>query len=128
MPGTLPIEGPGPGKREGFRIRVGWGGYRAGQRRVRIGSRSRVVTAGGVAVVVGSFRPASGPNAGSKVLGELARLWDQAAGRGEMLTQKRLAEEAGIPLTTVNSWSTGASLPRDLDQLVAAGHVLGRWA
>lgn len=81
--------------------------------------------------MAGPFRPATGPNTGSRVLAELARLWDQAAHRasaGARVTQKRLAEGAGVPLTTVNSWATGSSLPRDLDQLAAVGAVLARWA
>jgi hypothetical protein len=49
------------------------------------------------------------------------------AGDGEQLTQKRLAEESGVPVSTVGSWATGASLPRDLDQLAAVGAVLARW-
>jgi hypothetical protein len=83
-------------------------------------------------VAAGPFRPAAGPKAASEVLAELARLHDQAqhkmAAKGARLTQKRLADAAGVPLTTVNSWSTGASLPRDLDQLAAVGAVLARWA
>ena len=82
--------------------------------------------------MAGPFRPAGGPNSASVVLAELARLWDQAehraVGRGERLTQKRLAGVSRVPLTTVNSWATGRSLPRDLDQLTAVGAVLARWA
>ena len=48
--------------------------------------------------------------------------------RSRKIAQNRLAQESGVPLTTVNSWATGASLPRDLDQLAAAGAVLARWA
>ncbi len=82
--------------------------------------------------MAGPFRPAGGPNSASAVLAELARLWDQAehraAGRGERLTQKRLAGLSRVPLTTVNSWATGTSLPRDLDRLTAVAAVLARWA
>ncbi len=82
--------------------------------------------------MAGPFRPAGGPNSASVVLAELARLWDQAehraAGRGERLTQKGLARVSRVPLTTVNSWATGTSLPRDLDRLTAVGAVLARWA
>jgi uncharacterized protein YjbI with pentapeptide repeats len=78
------------------------------------------------------FRPVSGPHAGSVVLAELARLWEQAAHRvtaGEMRpTQQRLASESGVPDSTINSWSTGTTLPRHLDQLTAVGKVLNRWA
>jgi len=49
------------------------------------------------------------------------------AGDGEQLTQKRLAKESGVPVSTVGSWATGASLPRDLDQLAAVGAALARW-
>lgn len=63
----------------------------------------------------------------------LARLWDQAVHRhaavgGERPTQKWLAQASGVPLSTINSWATGASLPRDLDQLTAAGQALARAA
>jgi uncharacterized protein YidB (DUF937 family) len=79
-----------------------------------------------------AFRPATGPNSASVVLAELARLRDQAvhrlAGTGRRVTQKRLAEDSGVPLATVNSWATGTSLPRDLDQLAAVGAVLAGWA
>jgi hypothetical protein len=85
------------------------------------------------------FRPLGGPNEGSAVLAELARLWDQAvhvaagwggsqAPAGKPVTQKRLAAGAVVPFTTVNSWATGATLPRDLDQLTAVGDILARWA
>ena len=78
------------------------------------------------------FRP-DGSRSRSAVLEVLARLWDQAAHRrtatgGERLTQNRLAQTSGVPLSTVNSWATGASLPRDLDQLTAVGVALARAA
>ena len=78
------------------------------------------------------FRP-DGSKARSAVLGVLARLWDQAAHHraaidGEKLTQKWLARTSGVPLSTINSWATGASLPRDLDQLTAVGTVLATTA
>ena len=80
----------------------------------------------------GPFRPGSGPNMGSVVLAELARLWEQAtrrlADRDKQLTQKLLASESGIPVTTVNSWSTGRSLPRTLDQLTTLSTALARLA
>jgi hypothetical protein len=86
----------------------------------------------GVAVAARSFRSSEGSYTTSAVLAELARLWDQAAHReadgSRRLTQKQLAEASGVPFTTVNSWSTGASLPRDLDRLAAVGGVLARWA
>ncbi|MFG2019971.1 hypothetical protein [Actinomadura geliboluensis] len=62
------------------------------------------------------------------MLDELARLWDQAIHHGEPVSQDRLATQADVPLTTVNSWSTGKSLPRDLDQLTQVGSVLAQWA
>ena len=78
------------------------------------------------------FRPAGGPYTASKVLAELAGLWDQAVrqsgARGDLLTQKRLAGESRVPQTTLNSWATGTSLPRDLDQLVRVGQVLAMLA
>jgi hypothetical protein len=78
------------------------------------------------------FRPAEGPRAASLVLAELLRLWDQAAFRAAdrdgPQTQKRLAAVSGVPQTTVNSWATGASLPRDLDQLTKVGGALAGWA
>ncbi len=80
------------------------------------------------------FRPAGGHCAGSQVLAELARLWDQAVHRAPVsgetipLTQERLAQVSGVPKTTVNSWATGNSLPRDLDQLTAVARVLAQWA
>ncbi|MGW2222552.1 helix-turn-helix domain-containing protein [Nonomuraea sp. NPDC001684] len=56
------------------------------------------------------FRP---QGSGSRVLAELARLWDQARvhtpGR---VTQKELARLSGVPHTTVNGWATGAAEPR----------------
>jgi hypothetical protein len=77
------------------------------------------------------FRPA-GPRPASAVLTELARLWEQAAHQaakhGKQVTQKQLAREARVPLATVNSWATGTSSPRNLDQLSAAGSVLALWA
>lgn len=74
------------------------------------------------------FRP-DGSRSRSAVLEVLARLWNQAAHRhaaigGERLTQRRLAQTSGVPLSTINSWATGASLPRDLDQLTAVGLAL----
>lgn len=73
------------------------------------------------------FRP-DGPRYQSAVLEVLARLWDQASHRraavGERLTQSWLAKTSGVPLATINSWATGASLPRDLDQLTAVGDTL----
>ena len=78
------------------------------------------------------FRPRGGPNSDSRVLAELARLWDQAAhkmaGKGEQLTQKKLAAKSRVPLTTVNTWATGSSLPRDLDALDMVGATLAEWA
>ncbi|MED7930432.1 hypothetical protein SMD20_39840 [Nonomuraea sp. LP-02] len=75
------------------------------------------------------FRPETGPHASSRVLAELARLWDQAAHHeGRRPTQKRLSKESGVPPQTVNSWSTGAFLPREVDQLAQVGAVLARWA
>ncbi|WP_147269111.1 helix-turn-helix domain-containing protein [Sphaerisporangium album] len=68
------------------------------------------------------------------MLAELARLWDQAAHRAAATppprrhTQKELAEACGVPHTTVGSWATGHSVPRDLDQLVRIGAVLAGWA
>jgi NACHT domain-containing protein len=77
------------------------------------------------------FRPA-GLNATSAVLAELARLWDQAvhrsASRHIRVSQKELAKASQVSVTTVNSWATGASLPRDLDRLQAVGGVLAGWA
>lgn len=78
------------------------------------------------------FRP-DGPVPRSAVREELARLWEQAVHRqaaigGERLTQKWLAEASGVPRATVSSWSTGASLPRSLDQLTAVGDVLAEAA
>jgi uncharacterized protein YidB (DUF937 family) len=87
---------------------------------------------GGSAVVARPFHPADGANAASVVLAELARLWDQAvhraAGGGQRPTQKQLAAVSKVPLTTINSWAKGVSLPRDLDQLAAVGMALARWA
>lgn len=78
------------------------------------------------------FRPAKGLNTSSVVLAELARLWHQAthhkADAGYQLTQKQLAKESDVPPATVNSWATGKSLPRNLDQLVRVGSVLAHWA
>ncbi|MDL4814206.1 hypothetical protein [Actinomadura opuntiae] len=78
------------------------------------------------------FRPAAGAHVSSQVLAELARLWDQAVhhvGRqGAQVTQDRLAAESGVAKTTVNSWATGKSLPRDVDQLAKVGGVLAAWA
>jgi transcriptional regulator with XRE-family HTH domain len=80
-----------------------------------------------------SFRPAAGPYVNSAVLAELARLWEQSIHRAANheagnVTQKRLAQVSRVPLTTVNSWATGTSLPRNLDQLAAVGAGLARWA
>ncbi|HTU00699.1 MAG TPA: cold shock domain-containing protein [Candidatus Sulfotelmatobacter sp.] len=47
-----------------------------------------------------------------------------AAIGGERLTQKWLVKVSGVPRSTISSWATGASLPRDLDQLTAVGVVL----
>jgi hypothetical protein len=63
------------------------------------------------------------------------RRWEQVSAqaaalllwRGEPRVDAGSELLAGVPLTTVNSWSTGASLPRDLDQLAAVGAVLARW-
>ncbi|MEU8308975.1 hypothetical protein AB0C84_35975 [Actinomadura sp. NPDC048955] len=77
---------------------------------------------------LGPFRPQAGPNVASGVLAELARLWDRAVHRGGQVAQERLARQAKVPLTTVNSWSTGRSLPRDVDQLARTGAVLADWA
>ena len=81
--------------------------------------------------MVGPFRPARGRYSGSVVLAELARLWDRAAARmadrGEELTQRRLAEAAGVPSQTLSSWSTGTSLPQNLDQLHDVGRALAGW-
>ncbi|MFD1938722.1 hypothetical protein ACFSKW_45400 [Nonomuraea mangrovi] len=66
------------------------------------------------------------------MLAELARLWDQAVHHvghhGEQVTRDRLAAQAKVPKTTVNMWSTGKSLPRDVDQLTKVGEVLAAWA
>lgn len=68
----------------------------------------------------------------SRVLAELARLWDQAAHRAPVtkvrVTQTELAKQSRVPIQTVNSWAKGASTPRDLDQLTAVGRVLAGWA
>lgn len=77
------------------------------------------------------FRPSSGANADSVVLAELARLWANAARRTKgqrPLTQRQLSDRARVPYTTVNSWSTGTSLPRNLDDLVKVGDLLATWA
>ncbi|GAB2509479.1 hypothetical protein GCM10027167_08760 [Nocardia heshunensis] len=83
----------------------------------------------------GPFRPAQGPHVTSTVLSELARLWDQATHyalmdnpHGQEISQRKLADQSGVPTQTISSWSTGASLPRDMDRLVAVGAVLARWA
>ncbi|MFI9836305.1 hypothetical protein ACIHFD_04690 [Nonomuraea sp. NPDC051941] len=73
------------------------------------------------------FRPVTGPHTSSQVLAELARLWDQAAHLAPR-TQKRLAEKSDVPKQTINSWVTGKSLPRDVDQLARVGDVLAHWA
>jgi hypothetical protein len=83
--------------------------------------------------VAGSpFRPDSGPYAASAVLKELARLWEQAvhrlANQDSQPTQKLLATKSDVPVSTVNSWATGRSLPRDLDQLATVGGTLAQWA
>jgi hypothetical protein len=68
------------------------------------------------------FRPQGST---SRVLAELARLWDQAAVHSPgQVTQKKLADDSGVPYTTVNGWATGAAAPRDLDQLVKVGSIL----
>ncbi|MEU5001514.1 NB-ARC domain-containing protein [Streptomyces sp. NPDC021622] len=75
------------------------------------------------------FRPVATQ---SRVLAELARLWDQAAHRASVtkvrVTQTELAKQSRVPIQTVNSWAKGASTPRDLDQLTAVGRVLAGWA
>ncbi|WP_406164563.1 NB-ARC domain-containing protein [Streptomyces sp. NBC_00996] len=75
------------------------------------------------------FRPVGSQ---SRVLAELARLWDQAAHRAPVtkvrVTQTELAKQSRVPIQTVNSWAKGASTPRDLDQLTAVGRVLAGWA
>ena len=80
----------------------------------------------------GPFRPDGGRYSASVVLAELARLWEQAAHRmaskGEQVTQELLARVSRVPVTTVNSWAKGRSLPRNLDQLAAVGGTLAQWA
>ncbi|MEU8326264.1 tetratricopeptide repeat protein [Nonomuraea sp. NPDC048881] len=72
------------------------------------------------------FRP---QGSGSRVLAELARLWDQARVHNPgRVTQKELARVSGVPHTTVNGWATGAAEPRNLDQLVQVGATLAAWA
>jgi hypothetical protein len=72
------------------------------------------------------FRPQGST---SRVLAELARLWDQAAVHSPgRVTQKNLARASGVPRATVNGWATGAAAPRDLDQLVKVGTTLAGWA
>jgi hypothetical protein len=92
----------------------------------------RIVPAGGGGVVARPFRPAGGRYSASVMLAELARLWDRAAdrmaGRGEELTQRRLADASGVPSQTLSSWATGTSLPQNLDQLDAVGAALAGWA
>ena len=92
----------------------------------------RIMLAEGGGVVARPFRPAGGRYPASVVLAELARLWDRAAdrmaGRGEELTQRRLAEASGVPSQTLNSWATGTSLPQHLDQLHNVGRALAGWA
>ncbi|GAJ79225.1 hypothetical protein NBRGN_004_00880 [Nocardia brasiliensis NBRC 14402] len=85
--------------------------------------------------MVRNFRPTEGPHIDSTVLSELARLWDQAVNHAscddsssQNISQKQLADQSGVPTQTISSWSTGASLPRDMDRLVAVGRVLARWA
>ena len=79
------------------------------------------------------FRPVGGPNARSIVLATLARLWDKAVdaypstGRGKV-TQRLLSDVSGIPRSTVSSWATGSSLPRDVEELAAVGNTLAKWA
>lgn len=69
---------------------------------------------------------------GSAVLAELARLWEKAsrlkAREGVRVTQRLLAQRSGVPNSTVSSWATGTSHPRDLDQLLAVAKVLAEWA
>jgi hypothetical protein len=48
----------------------------------------------------------------------------QAAIGGERPTQEWLAGASSVPRATISSWSTGASLPRNLDQLTKVGDVL----
>ncbi|MFG1949375.1 tetratricopeptide repeat protein [Nonomuraea sp. NPDC048826] len=72
------------------------------------------------------FRP---ERSTSRVLAELARLWDQARVHSPgRVTQKELAKVSGVPYSTVNGWATGAAAPRDLDQLVQVGAALAGWA
>ncbi|MEV4310352.1 tetratricopeptide repeat protein [Nonomuraea sp. NPDC049624] len=72
------------------------------------------------------FRP---QGSGSRVLAELARLWDQARVHNPgRVTQKELARVSGVPHTTVNGWATGTAEPRNLDQLVQVGATLAAWA
>jgi hypothetical protein len=61
---------------------------------------------------------------GSRVLAELARLWDRAAARGQPITQNQLADATGVPVQTLNGWARGKTLPRQLDKLTAVGDVL----
>ncbi len=78
------------------------------------------------------FRPAAGRYTTSAVLAELGRLWDRAVdqtpGKGPARTQKLLAHKSGVPESTVNSWSTGTSLPQSPDQLHKVGRMLAGWA
>jgi hypothetical protein len=75
---------------------------------------------------VATFRPQGST---SRVLAELARLWDQAVVRiPERVSQKKLALASDVPYSTVNGWATGAAVPRDLDQLVKVGATLAGWA
>ncbi|MCK2218702.1 FxSxx-COOH system tetratricopeptide repeat protein [Actinomadura sp. ATCC 31491] len=75
---------------------------------------------------MGEFRPEGST---SRVLAELARLWDQARAHSPgQVTQKRLAAVSDVPYSTVNGWATGAAEPRNLDQLVQIGQTLAGWA
>lgn len=64
-------------------------------------------------MAVRPFRPVDGPYAASRVLAELARLWDQAKAAGERVSQARLANESKVPKSTVGEWATGKALPRE---------------
>jgi hypothetical protein len=63
---------------------------------------------------------------------KLAELWVRAGRnelqRGNYLTLSRVAVDAGIPSSTLSSWATGKSLPRDPIQLAAVGATLARLA
>ncbi|NRQ39582.1 hypothetical protein HII36_48305 [Nonomuraea sp. NN258] len=72
------------------------------------------------------FRPEGST---SRVLAELARLWEQARVHSPgRVTQKELAKISKVPASTLGGWATGAAEPRDLDQLVRVGAALAAWA